>query len=576
MRPSEPPQRFIRWTHFPESVAILEAVLIGVMSGFSAVLLRWGIGWLGSWRVSLSYQFPAWLVLPSMGFLGCWCAGWLITRYAPEVMGSGVIQVKAALADRPITMTLKVAFIKLASTILALGVGLPLGRQGPTIQIGAALATQVSRFFPSTIGSKHQLMAAGSGAGLAAAFNTPLAGVMFVVEELLQDFSSLTLGTAILASFVGAIVARLLGAPGLDINLVASSPEIRFSAFEIPFYAGLGIGAGLLGALFNRGIIATLQFNQQVLRNWLGIGLPGRMGLAGIVSGFVIVALPDYFRDHSGLRELLTTGDADLGVAAVAFSIHALLTPFAYGSGAPGGLFSPTLILGATLGHFVGVSAQLLVGADSFIPYTLVGMGALFSATIRAPITAIVIIFEMTANFNLILLLMVGIVFAYLVSELILPGSLYNRLLSRKGIELETSQTQGEQPFASLLAADVMQSPVETLECKLPIREVIRIFERSTHSGFPVVEAGQMVGIVTHGDLSKLDLQSLCAMPTQITLTEIMTPAPLRVETSTPLQEVLALFDQYHISHVPVMRGQCLVGMITHTDIIRLAMESVA
>ena len=311
MRPFQPPRRFIRWTYFPGSVAILEAVLIGLMSGLSAVLLRWGIGWLGGWRVALSYQLPAWLALPGVGLLGCWSAGWLITRYAPEVMGSGVLQIKMALANRPIAMTLRVALVKLVSTILALGAGLPLGRQGPTIQIGAALATQVSRFFPSTVGSKRQLIAAGAGAGLAAAFNTPLTGILFVVEELLQDFSSLTLGTAILASFVGAVVARLLGAPGLDINLVVSTPEIRFSAFEIPFYIGLGATAGLLGALFNQAIVASLKFNQHILRDRLKLGLPTRMGIAGLLSGVIIMVLPDFFRDHTGLRELLTTGDID-------------------------------------------------------------------------------------------------------------------------------------------------------------------------------------------------------------------------------------------------------------------------
>lgn len=570
-----PPKRFTRWKHFPESVAVLEAALIGLMSGLSAVVLRWGIGWLGGMRVYFSYQLPAWLVLPGIGLLGCWIAGWLITRYAPEVMGSGILQVKAVLADQPMAMTLRVALVKLMSTMLTLGAGLPLGRQGPTIQISAALATQVSRFFPSTTGSKRQLMAAGAGAGLAAAFNTPLTGVLFVVEELLQDFSSLTLGTAILSSFVGAVVARLLGAPGLDINLVSRSPEIQFSALEIPFYIGLGTLAGLIGALFNRAIIMSLKLNRSILQGQLGLGLPGRMGLAGLISGLVIVLLPDSFRDHTGLRELLTTGDVNWRLAAIALAIHALLTPLAYGTGAPGGLFAPTLILGACLGYFVGIAAQASVGAASLMPYALVGMGALFSATIRTPITAIAIIFEMTANFNLILPLMVGIVIAYLVAELLSPGSLYNCLLSLSGIDLEESPAIAKRPFSSLLAADVMQSPVETLNSKLAVGEVMRIFDRSMYSGFPVVTAGNLVGIVTQADLSRLDPQRLCNSPSPMMLSEIMTPTPQTVQTETVLSEVLALFERHKISHVPVMKGTRLVGMITHTDIIRLALESV-
>ncbi len=450
MQPQPSPKHFKRWVNSPASLALLEATLIGCMSGLSAVLLKQGIGLFGGWRVALSHILPAPLVLPIVGLLGGLLAGWLVNSLNTDSLGSGILPVKAVLANAVPPMTLWSTLVKLASTIIALGSGLALGRQGPTIEVGSALALQISRIFPGITRRKNQLISAGASSGLAAAFNTPLAGMLFVLEALMQDFSSLTLGTAILASFVGAVVARLSGAPGLGMELISPGVTTRFFPAEIPFYIVLGIGAGLLGALFNQSILAGLQFNQRILQNRLKLSLPWRMGLAGFITGLIVMLLPPLFRDYSGLRLLLTENADAWSVAPIAFVLLMILTPIAYGSGAPGGIFAPTLILGASLGHFVGIGAQALMGVDSPIPYALVGMGTFFSASIRAPITAIVIIFEITANFNLILPLMIGVGIAYVVGETVSPGSLYDRLLVQSGIHLEAEKmtiklTTGQQ-----------------------------------------------------------------------------------------------------------------------------------
>ncbi|MCG8365544.1 MAG: chloride channel protein, partial [Pseudanabaenales cyanobacterium] len=198
-------------------VAIGEACIIGLVSGLTAVFLKQGVGWLVDWRAS--QPLPTWLLLPGIGLLGGWLAGWLLERLAPEASGSGIPQVKAVLRSVSIPLNLRVAIVKLLSTTLALGSGLSLGRQGPTVQIGAALAAQLSRWVPTSPEYRKQLIAAGAAAGLAAGFNAPIAGVLFVVEELLQDFSGLALGTAILASFIGAVVSRVLGGQGLHLSI---------------------------------------------------------------------------------------------------------------------------------------------------------------------------------------------------------------------------------------------------------------------------------------------------------------------------------------------------------------------
>ena len=200
-------------------LAIAEACLIGLVSGLAAVLLGQGVGWLGGWRQHLAHEFPVYIVLPAFGLLGGLLAGWIVERFAPAASGSGMSEVKAVLARVPMPLNLRIAIVKLIGSILVLGSGMPLGREGPTVQIGAALAAQLSRWVPTSPDHRRQLLAAGAGAGLAAAFNAPIAGVLFVVEELLQDISGITLGTAILASFIAAVVSRIYGSHSLDLNL---------------------------------------------------------------------------------------------------------------------------------------------------------------------------------------------------------------------------------------------------------------------------------------------------------------------------------------------------------------------
>lgn len=192
-------------------LAIAEASVIGIVAALSAVFFKFGSGWLGAWRVHSSYLFPAWLVLPVVGLCCGFLAGLLVERLAPEAAGGGIPQVKASLANVPIRLSWRVAVVKLFSAIIALGSGLTLGRQGPTVHVGAALAAGMSRWVPTSPDHRRQMIAAGAGAGLSAAFNAPIAGMIFVVEELLQDLSGLTLGTAIIASFIGGVVSRLLG-----------------------------------------------------------------------------------------------------------------------------------------------------------------------------------------------------------------------------------------------------------------------------------------------------------------------------------------------------------------------------
>lgn len=557
-------QRFRQLLLPRRHLAIIEACLIGLISGTAAVLLEQGIAWLGSWRVHVADELPAPLVLPGLGLLGGIMAGLLVERVAPETAGSGMTQVKAVLARVPMPLDLRVALIKMVGATVSLGCGLALGKEGPTVQIGAALAAQLSVWVPTSPEHRRQLIAAGAGAGLAAAFDAPIGGVLFVVEELLRDVSGITLGTAILASFIAAVVARVFGSHSFNLELLhASSVQTSFFAQEIPFYVMLGILAGLLGALFNRGILSSLAF----YRDWLRFGLPVRIGLAGLVSGIIIVLLPIAFRDKAGLRELLLNGHADWRFVAMTLIAEFFLILIAAGSGAPGGLLVPTMLLGAGLGYLVGTFEHSLLGISLATTYARVGMAAFFSAVARVPITAIIIVFEMTADFNLVLPLMISSVIASLAAEVVSKGSIYDLLLEWNGIHLEEEEAVSNGSLAQLTAANVMQRRVETLETQMAIDEVVQAFSRSHHRGFPVVEQGKLVGIVTQSDLTNIAQRQL---PGDTPLNQIMSPHPVTVSPTDSLAHVLYMLNRNNLSRLPVIQGRRLVGIITRADIIRV------
>lgn len=548
--------------------ALLEACLIGLFSALAAVLLKQGIGWLGGWRLQTANVVGGKIVFPLMGLVFGTLAGVIIQVLSPSAAGGGIPQVKAALAKYPVVLNLRTALVKTLATILVLGAGFTVGRRGPTVHIGAALGAQVSRWIPNSPTNRRQMIAAGAAAGLAAGFNTPIAGVLFVVEELMRDISGLTLETAIAASFTGAVVSRILSSTDLNASLsvplnvslagVDAAQQGSFTVEEIPFYVLLGILAGVLGGLFNRGIIGGMKFSRNS-----PLPIPIQIGLAGLISGTVIAWLPPFFQDNAGLRELLIAGQFGWQTTAIVFVAQFCLTILAYSAGAPGGLFAPALVLGSALGYLVGSAEVALIGTESAYTFALAGMGAFFTSVVRVPVTAIVIVFEMTADFNLVLPLMVSCAMAYIMAESVSKGSLYEHLLAISGIEL-TTERPNHDFMAELTANDVMQPKVETLPSNLSLADLVKAISRSHHRGFPVVEDGKLVGIIAQSDIPQ-DSQQVSSM----VLKDIMTPQPISVAPETSLADVLYLLNRYQLSRLPVTEGCKLLGIITRSDIIK-------
>ena len=539
--------------------ALLEAGIIGFFAAIAALLIKQGVNGLGSWRLQSVQDYGAIWVLPLEGFAFCGLAGWIVQRFSPAAAGGGIPQVKAALARYPMDLSWRVAVVKLLGTVLILGGGMTLGRRAPTVHIGAALAGQLSRWLPTSPEHRRQMIAAGAAAGLAAGFTTPIAGVLFVVEELMRDVSSLTLETAIVASFVGAVTSLILQAKNLSFpHQLSESLTIYFSPADIPFYIVLGAIAGILGAVFNKGILLSQQLHRR-----MNLSLPWRLAWVGCFSGTVIALMPPFFQDNAALKDFVILGEINQSQILLAFVAHFFLTMLAYSADAPGGLFAPALVMGSALGYLVGGMSDLWLQTSQEATYALAGMGAFFTSVVRVPVTAIVIVFELTGNFNIVLPLMVTCAVSYVVAESIFPRSLYEHLLEAKGIHL-TEENPNNDFLLTMTAQQVMQREVESLEVNQTLADILPIMSQSHHRGFPVIEAGRLVGVFTQTDLANARSQ-----PCQTLVREMMTPNPITVLPDAPLSDVLYLLNRYQLSRLPVIENHKLIGIITRTDIIR-------
>lgn len=540
-------------------IPVVQALVVGMAAGLSAVVMQVGIGWLASLKIYLAHLAPAYLVLPALGLIGGYVSGLIVERVAPETSGSGIPQVKAALSRVRQTMNLRVALAKLVGGTIALGSGLFLGREGPTVHVGAALAAQLNRWMPVALEHRRQLIAAGAGAGLAAAFNAPIAGVIFVLEELLKEVKASTIGVAVLACFSASLVLNFFGIPYLHIAFMSTAVHASFKLQDIPFYLILGCLSGVVGALFNRGIFVFLNFN----RDHLKIPTSLKVALAGAISGATLSFLPDMLQDFARMKALILAGALTAPIVPIAFIVCFFLTLIAYGSGAPGGLFAPSLALGSALGYMVGVCNQLVFGTQSMETFALVGMGAFFSAIGRVPLTAIVIIFEMTADFGLVMPLMIACVISSTVAQRLDADSLYDLLMIWSGINLK-GPGERSQELELLKCKDIMSEQYEKLSYQATLKEALDLFAQSKMSGFPVVAEQRLVGVISRSDLQQLNLNEV---EDDTSVYELMTPYPVSVNPEDSLEEILLLFTRYQFTWLPVTKEETMVGIILRTDV---------
>lgn len=407
------------------------AALVGLLAGAIAILFRALLALGDQLRNALivwSRQYPAvgWLAPVAFGAVGATMAVWLMRGYAPEASGSGIPHTKAVLYRLRELRWRRVLPVKLAGGTLAIGAGLALGREGPTVQMGASVGAAVAERLGSPTRERLTLIAAGAGAGLAAAFNAPLAGLVFVLEEMQRDFRPGVFGAAFVAAAVADILARLVGGQ-LPVFSIPSYPVPPLTS--LPAFALLGAVAGLLGVLFNRGLLGALRlFGQLAGRQVLAAA-----ALVGATAGLLGWLAPGMVGGGHDLTEHALLGEITLAAVPLLFVARFGLTMLSYGTGAPGGIFAPLLVLGALVGLGVGAATHALAPEAAPDPgaFAVVGMAAYFTAIVRAPLTGVVLIVEMTGNYNQMLPLLVACFCAYLVTEGLGQLPIYEALLQR-------------------------------------------------------------------------------------------------------------------------------------------------
>lgn len=404
----------------------LNAVILGICAGLVAVAFRVSLEKAEHFRqFFLSLFTGIYFILPSVVLMTIIVAVVLVvTRFVPEASGSGIPHLKGVLHQGFAFRDVRVLVLKFFGGVASIGAGLALGREGPTVQMGGATGSILSRWFGSNEDERELLICSGAGAGLAAAFNAPLAGLLFVLEELQQKYDKFSLVTAFTATITGTLVCRAI----LGQSPVFNFRIMRYPALHLVFWClAFGIVLGFAGLFFNLFLLKSLRhFGHHKI--FLAVSL-------GMALGFIGIYYPDLLGSGHNIIESLKTGRFALSLLFLLFFGRFFLTVLSYNTGAPGGIFAPLLLLGAILGAiFYHLVAYVHPGEFQLETFLVLGMGGMFTAIVRSPLTGIILILEMTNEFYLLLPLMLVAIVAYGIPEYFFNRPVYDDLL---GLQLE-------------------------------------------------------------------------------------------------------------------------------------------
>jgi CIC family chloride channel protein len=432
------------------------------------------------------------LLFPVVGSLGI---GYLLYRYFPDARGSGVPQTKAALFARDGRITLRTVLGKFFCTSATLASGIPLGREGPSVQVGAGIGSVLGRALGLRTEQVKKLIPVGAAAAIAAAFNTPLAAVLFSLEEITGDLYAPVMGAVVLASATAWMVLRVF----LGNQPLFKVPQYQLvHPAEFAVYAVLGVAGGVVSAVFTK---LLLGIRARFLR------LPQKTVWLQPVAGGLVVGLMGWF-----VPQVLGVGYGFVGEALngrMAFQLMALLVVLklvavttSYATGNAGGIFGPSLFIGAMLGGTVGTVAHHLFPTYTATPgaYALVGMGAVFAGVVRTPMTSVLMIFEMTQDYAVIVPLMIANLVSLFIASRLQQEPIYEALAVQDGIHLPSAETR--QRYGQRQVVKVMQSSSESLPAEITVREAWEQVRSSAVRTWLVTDQRGVIGVV---NLSRLE-----------------------------------------------------------------------
>ncbi len=542
---------------------VLLAILVGIGGGYGAVVFRWLIAgahqiyfdgmrsvlpWLGRYYV---------ILVPAAGGL---LVGPLVYFLAREAKGHGVPEVMLSVMHQGGRIRPRVSVVKALASAICIGSGGSVGREGPIVQIGSGLGSTLGQVLKLSEARIRVLVACGAAAGISATFNAPIAGVLFALEVILRDFSVRAFAMVVLSSVASVVICHIY--LGDHPAFVIAQPYTLVSAWELPLYFLLGLMAGAVGRAF----IWAVYKVEDVFDGWR---FPeyAKPVVGGLLVGTIGVWYPQVFGVGYETIDGALAGKVAVALLWTLIVAKLAATSLTLGSGGSGGVFAPSLFLGAMLGGAFGdvVHAAYPTVTAAGGAYALVGMGAVFAGAAHAPMTAIIILFEMTGDYRIIGPLMTATVVSSLLSELLSRDSVYTVKLTRRGVDVV-----GARPdlLDTLPVGQGMTTEFESVLPETPITEVMESFVRGEVPSLPVVdEEGRLVGIVSRSDAEEAVLSG----EAESTAGEAMTPNPVTCYADESLTVALQRLSSQDVAALPVVdpgQGDRLVGMLRRRDVI--------
>jgi len=616
-------------------MTIFLAGAVGALAGCGAALFTWLIETITENSLGVVIQRvadePLWyLTLVAIPAFGLLFVSWFTRRFAPEAQGHGVPEVITAVARHDGVIRPHVALVKILASAICIGTGGSIGREGPIVQIGSVLGSTAGQWFKLSPRTVKVLVAAGAAAGISATFHAPIAGVMFASEIILGSFAVESLTPIVIASVLADVVQQHIGEHRFEPAFLQLNYSFEGAWLQLPSYLVLGLLAGLAAAGFIKLLYRTEDLTERWIPRWWqrALVLGAVVGLSGVLypwlppvlsqdaqqkieqrepvlpplfgvgypvvdhtlhldvpkqddaaQGVIVEATKDFLGKFTGRpasKTALVAGPdlwAELWWLLPLIFLKPLMTSLTLSGGGSGGVFAPSLYLGATLGACVGILANLAFPEFSNAPgvYAIVGMGAVVAGTTHGTLSAILIVYEMTSNYQVILPIMIAAGLASLVSRAIEPESIYYKKLSRRGGSI--SRGHDLHRLDHIMVRDVMVREFPTLKQDDNVHEIVRVARANSHiESLPVMdEEGKLIGIIRPTDLHRVLDSDI--PPQLIHAADIAMRSAISVSPAENLIEALRDFGIRDVETLPVEVGvgphRRLIGLLLRADVMR-------
>lgn len=539
------------------SKIILQAVMVGLISGLLVVFFKVSISKLFEFIQNFISQFDLshkLLISPLITTLGGLISGVLVFKFAPETKGSGIPFVKMVMARMGNITRVRTIVVKFLAGVAGIGTGLSLGREGPSVQLGAGAGALVGKIFKMKGTDQGKLIAAGAGSAIGATFNAPIAGTIFVLEELVNKFSASLLFPVLVATVTASSVARHFLGNNPSFTIPYITHDLSFEGISVCII--LGIVAGFLGVAFAKIIYKNNEFFEKMDKfpNWL------KPAIAGFGIGVIGIFIPYVLGSGNLSVDLLLQHKLALSVVVLVFAVKFFVTPFCFGSGAAGGIFLPMLMLGSFLGYIVASIFNMFGFHVDVVVMAMIGMGAFLASVARTPITAVVMVFEMTAGYTHILPIMLSAAIADLIAEKLNHRPIYASLI------VNQVKSPEAKLLSNLLVKNYMKTDLVCFSSNMTISTVQEKIKNYSFKTYPVKnDKNKLLGLITKSDIEDAIFQGV---DTNTEINKLMNPSPVTIE---PSENLYIAYFRLHSNNaqclVVVDKNNKIKGLITRQDI---------